>query len=274
MTQFEDIIVSGVTEFIRIFVILEYLKVFLEVHSVRRNIVNCIIAYVITLLSYLMFHNVLINLTVTIAGILLVSTGFAGRFRKKFLLSILLYGIMFVIDLLASFLLYEAPDANNYDIISAFVSVLFFYVVVIVIKNAFKGKGKADLSGQWYLLLFSAFLSIAALYVVYRDMAVSRAAVITISIIVLFFNMMLYLFYMSMLDRFLFEKENLELKQQMNIYEQKIRSDIYNNRKIQTIRHDMKHHIREINALLTENEVQQAKEYLYDKLLWTTYTAF
>jgi two-component system sensor histidine kinase AgrC len=67
---------------------------------------------------------------------------------------------------------------------------------------------------------------------------------------------------MSMLDRFLYERENLELKQQMNIYEQQIRNDIENNRKIRTIKHDMKHHIREINDLLMKDKVQQAKDYL------------
>jgi sensor histidine kinase regulating citrate/malate metabolism len=65
-----------------------------------------------------------------------------------------------------------------------------------------------------------------------------------------------------MLDRFLYERENLELKQQMNIYEKQMRNDIDNNKKIRTIRHDMKHHIREINDLLTKNKVEQAKEYL------------
>lgn len=92
------------------------------------------------------------------------------------------------------------------------------------------------MSGQWYLLLYSALLSIAVLYVVYKDMVVSRIAVLTISIIILSFNLMLYIFYMSMLDRFLYERENLELKQQMNIYERQIRSDIENNRKIRTIK--------------------------------------
>lgn len=169
-----------------------------------------------------MFHNVLVNLIVTVAGIIFLSGSFRGKFQKKLLLSIMLYAIMFVIDLLASFLLYEAPDSNNYDIVSSFISVLFFYIVVIGIKNAFKGKGRIDLSGQWYLLLYSALLSIAVLYVVYKDMVVSRIAVLTISIIILSFNLMLYIFYMSMLDRFLYERENLELKQQMNIYERQI----------------------------------------------------
>ena len=175
----------------------------------------------------------------------------------------MVYGIMFVIDLLASFLLYEAPDSNNYEIISSFISVIFFYIVVICIKKIFKENGKIDLSGQWYLLLFSALLSIAALYIVYKDMTVSREAVITISVIVLFFNIMLYIFYMSMLVRFIYESENLELKQQMNIYEQQIRNDIDNSRKLRGVRHDMKHHIREINDLLTKNKVEQAKDYLY-----------
>lgn len=226
MMQLEDVVVSGVTEFVRIYIILEYFKIFLNVHSLRRNIISCvityIITYIITLLSYLVFHNVLVNLIVTVAGIIFLSGSFRGKFQKKLLLSIMLYAIMFVIDLLASFLLYEAPDSNNYDIVSSFISVLFFYIVVIGIKNAFKGKGRIDLSGQWYLLLYSALLSIAVLYVVYKDMVVSRIAVLTISIIILSFNLMLYIFYMSMLDRFLYERENLELKQQMNIYERQI----------------------------------------------------
>jgi hypothetical protein len=263
MTQLEDIIVSSVTEFIRIFVIMEYFKVFLETDSVKKNIVNCVITYVITLSCYLIFHNVMINLIVTISGVLFISIGFVGKIRKKLLLGIMIYGIMLVIDLLASFLLYEAPDSNNYEIVSSFISVILFYAVVIGIKNIFKVKGKTDLSGQWYLLLLSALLGIAALYIVYKEMLVSRIAVIAICVIVLFFNILMYIFYMSMLDRFLYERENLELKQQMNIYEQQIRSDIDNNRKIRTIRHDMKHHIREINDLLIKNKIEEAKDYLY-----------
>ena len=120
MMQLEDAVVSGVTELVRIYIILEYFKIFLNVHSLRRNIISCVITYIITLLSYLVFHNVLVNLIVTVAGIIFLSGGFRGKFKKKLLLSIMLYAIMFVIDLLASFLLYEAPDSNNYDIVSSF----------------------------------------------------------------------------------------------------------------------------------------------------------
>ena len=41
--QLEDVVVSGVTEFVRIYIILEYFKIFLNVHSLRRNIISCVI---------------------------------------------------------------------------------------------------------------------------------------------------------------------------------------------------------------------------------------
>lgn len=93
MMQLEDVVVSGVTEFVRIYIILEYFKIFLNVHSLRRNIISCVITYIITLLSYLVFHNVLVNLIVTVAGIIFLSGSFRGKFQKKLLLSIMLYAI-------------------------------------------------------------------------------------------------------------------------------------------------------------------------------------
>lgn len=52
--QLDDVIVSGVTELVRIFIILEYLKIFLKVSSARHNIINggyYIYCYII-MLSY------------------------------------------------------------------------------------------------------------------------------------------------------------------------------------------------------------------------------
>ena len=96
MMQLEDVVVSGVTEFVRIYIILEYFKIFSNVHSLRRNIISCVITYIITLLSYLVFHNVLVNLIVTVAGIIFLSGCFSVKFQNKILLSIMLYKIMFI----------------------------------------------------------------------------------------------------------------------------------------------------------------------------------
>ena len=44
MMQLEDVVVSGVTEFVRIYIILEYFKIFLNVHSLSINYI-CLFDY-------------------------------------------------------------------------------------------------------------------------------------------------------------------------------------------------------------------------------------
>ena len=83
MNQIEDVIVSSITELIRVFIILEYLKTFLEIRSVKCNVFNSIITYVVTLFSYLVFHNVLINLLVTIIGIVFFIYWFCWTVKKE-----------------------------------------------------------------------------------------------------------------------------------------------------------------------------------------------
>ena len=190
MAQIQNVIVYGVTELIRVCVILEYFGIFQEINSVKRNTINCIITYAVTMLSYFVFHNALINMAVIISGIVFLSTGFVGQFKKKLLLSVMAFEIMFEAYLLASFLLQKVPAPNSLNSVNSFISVMF----LICIEKFFKVNGKTDLSGQWYLLLFSALLSIAAIYIAYRDMAASRETVIMISVIVLFFNIMLCYF--------------------------------------------------------------------------------
>ena len=87
-----------------------------------------------------------------------------------------------------------------------------------------------------------------------NDTGMARITIVVTGMVVLAVNIMLY--------RFLYERENLELKQQMNIYEQQIRSDINNNRQIQMIRHDMKHHIREIKELSEKGMTKEINEYI------------
>ena len=64
-----------------------------------------------------------------------------------------------------------------------------------------------------------------------------------------------------MLDRFIYKQENIALKQQMNLYESQIRANVESDMKIRLIRHDIKHHIREIKALANNGKLEEIKEY-------------
>ena len=136
----EDTMVSIIVEFIRTFVILIYFDVFFVTNKKKNCLINVFFSYFITLVCYLGFHNVSLNLIATIVGILIISYGFKGKIRKKLLLSAMCYIIMFTIDVAASFLFTEYPDSNNYVLGSSFLSVAIFYIVASCIIQSVKSK--------------------------------------------------------------------------------------------------------------------------------------
>ena len=130
-----------------------------------------------------------------------------------------------------------------------YLSVLLFYIIVIVLKNVYKKQVQEEFSGQWSYLLISAICSICILYMIANDTGMARITIVVTGIVVLAVNIMLYRFYVSMSDRFIYEQDNILLRKQMDIYEQQISANVENAEKIRAIRHDMKHHIREIKEL-------------------------
>ncbi len=57
------------------------------------------------------------------------------------------------------------------------------------------------------------------------------------------------------------DKENRHLKKQISLYEQQLKTNIENDRKIRLIKHDMKHHIREINMLASNGRADDIISY-------------
>lgn len=260
----EDTMVSIIVEFIRTFVILIYFDVFFVTNKKKNCLINAFFSYFITLVCYLGFHNVSLNLIATIVGILIISYGFKGKIRKKLLLSAMCYIIMFTIDVAASFLFTEYPDSNNYVLGSSFLSVAIFYIVVFCIRIALKRKDEKEISGRWYYLLIVAVFSVIILYLIYIDGSMKGIKIIIISFSLLLINIILYIFYITMLDRFIFMQENQNLKRQMDIYEQTISANIENYNKIYNLQHDMKHHIRELRQLTKQEDLNGINEYLGD----------
>lgn len=74
----------------------------------------------------LVISNNYINTLSTIAGIIIISLVYEGKIRSKLLLSILCYSIMVALD----FIVYMVTAVNivteQYQVVAAFVSVLFF----------------------------------------------------------------------------------------------------------------------------------------------------
>ena len=165
-------------------------------------------------------------------------------------------------DMLAGFALMEAPSSSNYVLLSSFLSVAMFYAFVVILGYIYRKRNREEFSGQWIFLLLIVLMSVCMAYVLIRDNEVSRETALTIISVMLAVNLILYYFYTSMLDRYIYMQDNILLREQIAIYESELRANMEQDRNVQALRHDMKHHIREIYSLAEKNNDRDIVSYL------------
>lgn len=253
-----------IIEFARTFITLEYFNIFLAGKNQIKKIISCFIAFLATTVCFLTANNNYINTTSTIISIIIIALSYDGKIKSKVLLSILCYSIMVAVDFIVYIISADNKETWEYQILVSFISVLLFYIIMVVLRLIFKKKQKTELVGQWYILLLVSVMSVCILFEMYKEIGLSSYGILFLSTSVLIVNLLLYVFYSSMLDRYVYMQENERLRQQMHYYNMQMNANVQNDKKVRSIRHDMKHHIREINNLANLGEIEEIKKYTSD----------
>lgn len=265
MDSIQDILISVVMELVRVILIIEYFQIFFEKVHLYKKVIAGAVSYIITTGCYLGFHNSLINIISTIIGMFIIAAVHEGTLKKKILHTVMCFGVSCAMDMLAGFALMEAPSSSNYVLLSSFLSVAMFYAFVVILRNIYRKRNREEFSGQWVFLLLIVLMSICVAYVLLNDNEISRVTALTVIIVMIAVNLILYYFYTSMLDRYIFMQDNVLLREQIAIYESELRANMEQDRNVQALRHDMKHHIREIYSLADKNTDTDIIRYL-DKM--------
>lgn len=262
MDSIQDILISVVMELVRVILIIEYFQIFFEKVHLYKKVIAGAVSYIITTGCYLGFYNSLINIISTIIGMFIIAAVHEGTLKKKILHTVMCFGVSCAMDMLAGFALMEAPSSSNYVLFSSFLSVVMFYAFVVILRNIYRKRNREEFSGQWAFLLLIVLMSICVAYVLLNDNEISRVTALTVIIVMIAVNLILYYFYTSMLDRYIFMQDNVLLREQIAIYESELRANVEQDRQVQALRHDMKHHIREIYSLADKNTDTDIIRYL------------
>lgn len=265
MDSIQDILISVVMELVRVILIIEYFQIFFEKVHLHKKVIAGAVSYIITTGCYLGFHNSILNILSTIIGMLIIVLIHNGSLKKKILVTMMCFGVSCAMDVLAGFVFMEYPRSNNYVLFSSFLSVVMFYAFVVILRNIYRKRNREEFSGQWVFLLLIVLMSICVAYVLLNDNEISRVTALTVIIVMIAVNLILYYFYTSMLDRYIFMQDNVLLREQIAIYESELRANMEQDRNVQALRHDMKHHIREIYSLADKNTDTDIIRYL-DKM--------
>lgn len=253
-----------VLELIKTAMFYDYFSIFFEASHKKIKYVLYGLAYLVFICNNLYVQPMMAKLCVFLLGIGMIAIMNRGSLNKKILLSIMGCAIWCASELIGQYLVIGANISYNWYLmcISKFISYMVFYSTLVLLRKLYDKREKKELSGQWYLLLIFAVLSIGVIYLIAQESMESDIRVVLVSTFILLMNIVLYYYYQSMLERYVVEQDNLQLKEQMNMYDSQIRANIQNDKEIRAIRHDMKHHIREIRALSKDGKFTEINEYL------------
>lgn len=247
MNQGSSLITFFIIEFVKLCIVEEYYDVFfMKNKSMIFKRIAFAIAYAMMTITYIMFHNVILNLIVMLVGIFIMISTYEGKLRKKILFSILILAISCELDITAAVFINKNSISGDYDIVSSYISVFLFLISVILLKNLYYKQNKNIIEQRWIGIISMSIISICIMAVLDYDKSISSFSAVLLGFALLLLNLILYYLYNMIIEKNISEQDNIYLREQMKAYEMQIQMNIDNDRKVRSIRHDLKYHLNEL----------------------------
>lgn len=215
-----------------------------------------------TLLANEFFHIAVVNLAVNLLLIFLITSTYAGKLWKKILVSVFISVLSAACDMLAYAIMMPILGEENY--FYSFILTVIFMVLMERIFGMILRRGCAwqMLSREMILLsLFPVFAAVILYCVtvmsggVYQ-MVASLAVVAIIILSMVLFNSFSYNFEEK------WKQENLQ--KEVEAYRRELETIQSSDRNLQNFRHDLRHHLIELEGMARQGENDNISAYLQE----------
>lgn len=262
-----DIVTALSTNLFRTFIIKKFMSIFftMEVEDKEKERRVYFLFFLLTTAVYLMFHFPPANITTNIITIYIITQVYEGEQKKKILVSLLIYGINMICDVLSIYSFSNYIVGEEYNQIGAYVTVLLISVCEFIIERfVIKKKDVTFTPPYWNILISIPIISIAILFVLLMNNFNNRMLLVTVSVGVLLINMLIFYLYNALMNTYLKLEENELFERQIASYSNQLDVLMQSEEKISVLRHDMKHHLNELLDMADRHREQEIKSYIYD----------
>lgn len=252
-----------IIEVIRVYVTVLYLDVFFgREDKMRYRYALYGSAFTITLLLYLLFENVVVNVAVTFIAAVMIAMARKGQLTRKLFFALSVTGISVSIDFIVGYLFTEIPSADNLGFIASLASVVVYFLSFIIISRYVNLNKKDVFSKQLSGLVMVLITSIGTILIIIQDNSISRDMILLVGASFLIIDFIIFYLYDAISNKYVIEQERNQIYEQMKAYESQIRMGIDNESKIRAIRHDMVNHIVGIYNYISDGQIDKAKGYI------------
>lgn len=259
-----NIIIASITNFFRVYVIWRFVNLFFEDKKVGRKTEGCIygLFYCITSTVFFIYHLPYLNIITNLICLLGITLIYNGSFKKKISVTILIYSINMISDLLALSLFMDYTVGEPTSQVFSIVTDLLILICELIAARLLGREAKKEYSQGVWILLVIPVLSILMLHFLVTANLGNRKLLVVVSIGILMINMVVFYLYHTLIaiHQQLREKEMLE--QQIKVYANQIDVIERTQKKVRILRHDIIHHIKELYSLVIRDEKREVVKYL------------
>ncbi len=262
-----DVITTVTTNLFRTYIIKRFMGVFFEQDTVEKKKEHTVygVFYLITVLVYLLFHYPPANIASNLICLFLIACVYEGEWKKRILVTLLIYGINMLCDVMAIYSFSDYIAGEDYNLIAAYITVLLIALCEFVIeKFLMKQKKEAFTTPHWNVILLVPVISIALLLMLVMNNLENQRLLVLVSAGILVINLLVYYMYNALITAYRKAEENMAFERQLASYANQLDVLMQSEEKVTALHHDMKHHLNELYRMSQNNADTEIVEYIAD----------
>ncbi len=252
-----DTITALSTNLFRTFLIKRFMSVFFSALSEnkQRERFFFFLFYFVTTGIYLAFHFPPANIVANILMTYVITQIYVGEQKKKILVSILIYCINMMCDILSIYSFSNYVVGEEYTTIAAYVTVFLISICEFIVERFVVKKKEMEFTPPyWNVMILIPVVSIVILFVLLMNNLDNQKILLSVSAGILFINMLIFYLYNALMDIYVKLEENALFERKLECYANQLDVLMQSEEKINALRHDLKHHLNELIIMAKRNE--------------------
>lgn len=219
----------------------------------------------LTALVFLIFHFPPLNIIVNLLLIYMISQLYQGEQKKKILVTLLIYGSGMFCDIISVYSCSNYIFGKGYNEMVPYLTALLWGICEFIIESFLVKNRKEDFVPPcWKILLAIPVISILLLLIMIMSNLNNRIILISVSLGILIINLLIFYLYDVLVEAYLKLKVSTLFERQAAVYSNQLNVMRQSEEKVHTLRHDMKHHLIELENMIDRHADEEMKDYIHN----------
>lgn len=229
----------------------------------KRLTASYILFYLLNSCVHIIFHHPILNMLTSLVGFFIISVNYAAGIMKRLLSIAFFYVVSMLCDIATAVTVSKYYPGKRLTAEATAITYLMLFIIEIIIERIFDLRKVQKLNySHWSALIGVPISSIAIICVIIMEGFPNKRINLIIILLLLLINIFIFYLYDSIQNVYLKDLRHEYMEKQLEAYTQQMDVMVKSQDKINALRHDLKHHINIIAALIKEKQFQDVNLYI------------